>query len=215
MSGIFGQVKRSARRASFEAERMVRVERVQGQIGALNTQLRTAITRLGHLTYELAQRNEIEHVELRQFCAGLDELQARIATHEAEIEAIRKETAAEDEETAVYCTRCGAGCTPSMRFCVRCGNLLHPTGMGATSTGGACPRCLGANPQGALACVQCGYALSAPPMPSASVPSTPLPPMPSTPPAPPLSQRAGQRMLSAVGVTAPSMLQAGMPDGSG
>ncbi len=62
MSGIFDQVRRGARRAGFEAERMVRVERVEGQIDALNTQLRTAIMRLGHLTYELAQRHEIRRV---------------------------------------------------------------------------------------------------------------------------------------------------------
>lgn len=203
MSGIFKGVKRGARRASFEAERMVRIERVQGQIGALDGQLRGAMTRLGHLTYELARRGEITHPELQQFCAQLDGLRAQITAHEAEIESMRKEAFVE-ETGVVYCTHCGAACASVMLFCACCGMPLQvaapppdsppPAGPPSRTTGSTtCPHCAAANAPSALACAHCGHAL----------------PTQIQIPAPVwASQSSPRRMASDVGLTAPSPRQA-------
>lgn len=186
---VFNQVKRSARRASFEAERMLRIEREQAQIGAFNSQLRNGITRLGQLTYDLARRGEVTHAELQQFCTQLDELRSQIAAHEAEIETIRADMFVEEPGDGAYCAVCGAACAPSTLFCPRCGSRLAATSRSATAASGvACPRCTATNRPGVLFCVQCGHALSGQTVPR-------------------MSRSSPKRMLPDVGVTPPGRRQ--------
>lgn len=173
---VFNQVKRGAKRAGFEAERVVRVERIQTQISALNGQLRNSLGQLGRLTYELNQRGEITHAELRHFCAQLDALREQIAAHESEIEAIRAEVYVE-APSSVVCARCGAACAPGMQYCPRCGVVLPRTAEPAPIVAGAaCPRCATVNAAGARSCLRCGQSLVAPPA-SPGMDSPPAPPV--------------------------------------
>lgn len=190
---VFNQVKRSARRASFEAERVLRGERAQAQISALNGQLRNGITRLGHLTYDLAQRGEIAHADVREVCAQLDGLRAQIGALEAEIEAIRSEIYTGEPES-MQCTKCGAVWTTGAPYCARCGAPLAPPEGRTAARSVACSRCAAINAPGTLFCVQCGQSLTAQVV-SAHVVAAPLP-------------QSTQATTSDTGMTPASRLQA-------
>jgi hypothetical protein len=157
------EVRRRAGQARFETERVLRINRIRAHISVLQEQLDGDLSQLGHVTYELAGKGEIEHPQLRQICEQLDGVRAQVATAEAEIKSIQAETY-EYVGSTVRCPACGADNDDEARFCHRCGSPLaapqpvyapQPT----VSGGAACGNCGAANPPGMRFCQQCGTPL--------------------------------------------------------
>ena len=147
MSDIFGKLKSGAGKVAFEADKMARVNRVQGEIGNLKKQMDSQYMRLGDLTYRSFVNNEPASPEVQDVCQAITNLMQQIAEHGEEVKCVQAEQFAQPAPTpqpaaqtyqpnygqapppppaqgAKFCPSCGKQAPSGVKFCPECGAKL-------------------------------------------------------------------------------------------
>ncbi len=90
---ILDRFKQGVDSAKFKADQLMRINRVQGEIGNLNHEIAGLRDKVANAVMELHKGGKLAHPELEELCASIDGLNGQIATKEAQIASIRAETA--------------------------------------------------------------------------------------------------------------------------
>lgn len=162
MDNFFGRIRsgaeQAAGKAAFEADKLRRVTALQGKVRSLKGSFEQHIIKTGQTAYSLFQQEQIEGPEaLHQACSQLAAIQAQIAAHEQQIEAVRAETFEGAPASPQYGSLCPNGhgvIPPQDNFCQVCGAkavvVSPPQGTAL------CPNCNAALPLDARFCAECG-----------------------------------------------------------
>ena len=131
---FFESIRRSATNATFEAQRLLRVQRQQGVISSLRKLRDEDALALGTRVVEKAREGSLEDGELRELAGLVLDLDRRIQREQEELERIRTEQPpdAPAQPTAPAgtlgpadgsgaCASCGAPLEPGAAFCTNCG----------------------------------------------------------------------------------------------
>ncbi len=90
---ILDRFKQGVDSAKFKADQLMRINRVQGEIGNLNHEIAGLRDKVANAVMELHKGGKLAHPELKELCASIDGLNGQIAAKEAQIASIRAETA--------------------------------------------------------------------------------------------------------------------------
>ncbi len=88
---ILDRFKQGVDSAKFKADQLMRVNRVQGEIGNLNREISTLRDKIASVTLELHKAGRLPLPELEELCVSIDRLNAQIVEKEAQIASIRAE----------------------------------------------------------------------------------------------------------------------------
>jgi hypothetical protein len=127
-------------RLSFEARRLQKTTRIQGEIFGLRQQLDAGLTQLGRRALDLWAQGQLNQQALTEAATALQNIEAQLAAKEQELRAAQAETYVEpaapppaqrvpiDPEPAApkqrICPQCGTVCGPTSRFCPNCGTRV-------------------------------------------------------------------------------------------
>lgn len=140
---VLDEMKRRRDQVALEADKMLRINRKQGEIGQWRKQVDQSIVQLGNAALGLHSLGIALPPELTAVCQQLDALSAQILQAEQEVERIRQETLPEPApltgtrclvcgfmvpDAAVFCPNCGSARPkpPPSVICVNCGNSVPP-----------------------------------------------------------------------------------------
>lgn len=133
-------VTKAAEQAKFEADKLVRVNKLNSELNALTRDLENAKAGIGAKVIELCAAGQIALPEIDDLIAQVKTLEAQIAAKKAELEAARSakfgETTFEPEATPStpvtseeaapkFCPGCGAKLETGAKFCPSCGQKLE------------------------------------------------------------------------------------------
>lgn len=147
---FFESLRKTASNATFEAQKLVRVQRQQLSIANLRKERDRDAMELGNSVVEKARNQQLQDPELQQLAQAVLEMDERIRSEEAELESIRAEQPPEESEptqsssmqasteeesaTASVCATCGAPLQPGATFCTSCGTRVASNQQSASST---------------------------------------------------------------------------------
>ncbi len=143
MSDFFGKLKSGAGKVAFEAEKLARVNKAQGELGQLKRQVEAGFTKLGELYYHQYRYPGAGTPAFEDLCRQIEELEKQIEAKNIEIQQINAETygapapqpvpapapaapaapAAEVPQTKV-CPNCSREMAASVKFCPDCGTKM-------------------------------------------------------------------------------------------
>ncbi|MEJ7651850.1 MAG: zinc ribbon domain-containing protein [Chloroflexia bacterium] len=132
---FFESIKQSAEDATFQAQKMVRVQRQQSAVGALNQAKDAATRAVGNKAVEKARDGSLHDDELISLAQLVLDAEGKIAEAEAELERIRAEQppnttgastqsaapSATEAQSGYYCQNCGRPLALGVQFCTSCG----------------------------------------------------------------------------------------------
>ncbi len=151
------QICSKADQVTLEADKMLRINRKQSEMGQLRKQVEQATIQLGNSAYGLHTQGNLSP-ELSGVCQQIDSLYAQIRQAEQEIERIRQETLPDPAPmTGLRCPACGFAIPEAAVFCPNCGSPRpkpQPTSV--------CASCGNALPVDAHFCANCGQVVTAP-----------------------------------------------------
>ena len=127
MSNIFGKLRTGASRTAFEASKMARVKKAEGEINQLRKQIDTFQERLGEVTYLSYIHNEPQGQDAIDYIEKLKELEAELIEKQNEMVTIQAETFEETESSPsvdLKCPNCGKTNPANTKFCSECGTKL-------------------------------------------------------------------------------------------
>jgi len=163
--GFLDSMKKGTARAQLEADKLIRINRVQGQISGLKQQIRQKTHLLGEKSLELYRAEQLAEPDLMVICEGIVVLEEEIAEKEAQIETIKQESLPEEPEEieaapTTYghvCPQCEISLPEEAVFCPNCGSkavdVLPPA---AATTTARCTNCGAVLSEGTVFCPQCG-----------------------------------------------------------
>lgn len=129
----------------FKADQLLRVNRVQGEIGTIRREVQLTRDRIAGAAIELHRNGQVLPIEIEQLCIAVDRLNAQIMEREGIIVAIQAEpppqlVAATASQPMQYgaasvqsatvarpaqaCPHCGFGAPLQATFCPNCGKAL-------------------------------------------------------------------------------------------
>lgn len=138
---MFDRFKQTANVAKFKAEQLLHVQSVQNEIGVINQQISGVRERIAEKVLELRQNGPLGIPEVDDLCVSIEGLRAQIAQKEAQIAAIRAETAPQQQP---------APAQPQQTYA----SAPSPTPAAATKV---CPSCSAVVPAPAMFCTSCGF----------------------------------------------------------
>lgn len=149
---LIKQLRSKADQVTLEADKVLRINRKQGEIGQFNRQIDQLTARLGQTAYGLHKQGQVLTPELVSICNLIDALHMQIRQAEQEIERIRLETLAVDSvPDGITCPVCNAVIPSVALFCPNCGSQQpKPPPMVR------CQNCGNSMPAEARFCAQCG-----------------------------------------------------------
>ena len=150
MPDFFGKLKSGANKVAFEADKIARVNRAQGEADKLKSQINSQFSKLGEIVYEKFSKQEAIDPALVEFCEALAQLHQQVGLKNEEISKIKAETfsaplaasaptpaqnptvpeaapvnpAPQDQPEAKHCPNCGKEMQPGEKFCKDCGTKL-------------------------------------------------------------------------------------------
>lgn len=149
MSDFFGKLKSGANKVAFEADKMARANRAQGEADKLKSQISSQFAKLGETIYQKFSNQEAIDPSLMEACQALGQLHQQVALKNEEIAKIKTEvfgaspaapapapaqaaapeaapaTAAPQAQVEVKrCSNCGREVQPGEKFCKDCGTKL-------------------------------------------------------------------------------------------
>ena len=148
MADFFGKLKSGANKVAFEADKMARTNRAQGEAEKLKGQIISQYSKLGELIYEKFSKQEAIDPALVEFCQAIAQLHQQVGLKNEEIAKIKAETfgaspaapapaqtpttpetAPADstppaQSVAKHCPNCGKEAQPDEKFCKECGTQL-------------------------------------------------------------------------------------------
>ena len=91
MADFFGKLKSGAGKVAFDADKAVRVNRVQGEKGQLKKQIEALFMKLGEMTYQRFVKQEPESPAFAEMCQNIAELERQVKAKDEEIQKINAE----------------------------------------------------------------------------------------------------------------------------
>jgi len=150
------KVSKGLDQASFEAEKLVRVNKLKSELAALRKELLEVKAALGDKVMELAEAGSLSVPELEDSIKAVTVLMGRVELQEKELAAVQAETYEDKAGTEVpAATAEGTDVVPEA--------TEPPAPVGAESAQGeevspgkTCPQCGAEVPEGAVFCPNCG-----------------------------------------------------------
>jgi 2-methylcitrate dehydratase PrpD len=150
MPDLFGKLKSGANKVAFEADKMARVNRTQGEAEKLKAQINSQYLKLGEIVYEKFSKQEAIDPTLVEACQAITQLHQQVGLKNEEIAKIKAETfsaapaapapapeqtptvpetapanpAPQAQPEAKHCPNCGKEAQPDEKFCKECGTKL-------------------------------------------------------------------------------------------
>lgn len=127
MSSIFGKLKAGASRTAFEADKLRRSKKAEGELAQLRKQVDTFQERLGEITYLNYIHNEPQGQDSVDYIEKLKELEQQVTEKLEEIKSIQEETFDQTtpmDPSYVKCPNCGKMNSANTKFCSECGTIL-------------------------------------------------------------------------------------------
>jgi dsDNA-specific endonuclease/ATPase MutS2 len=150
MADLFGKLKSGANKVAFEAEKMARLNRAQGEAEKIKGQIHGQYSKLGEIVYAKFSKQEAVDPALVEICRAIAEFHQQIGLKNEEISKIKAETfnaspsapapAAVQPPTepeaapatpepqaqpeAKHCPTCGKEVEAGEKFCKDCGTKL-------------------------------------------------------------------------------------------
>jgi hypothetical protein len=92
MADFFGKLKSGAVKVAFEADKMAKVNRAQGELAKLKQQVEGLYNRLGEVTYQQFVNPGGEAPDIAGMCQDITELQRQIGLKTEDIQRINADT---------------------------------------------------------------------------------------------------------------------------
>jgi hypothetical protein len=150
MPDFFGKLKSGANKVAFEADKLARLNRAQGEAEKFKSQVNSQYLKLGETVYEKFLKQEAIDPALVEFCQAITQLHQQVGLKNEEISKIRAETfsaspaapaptpaqpsaeaetapvdpAPQAQPEAKRCPNCGKEVQPAEKFCGDCGTKL-------------------------------------------------------------------------------------------
>lgn len=142
MSDFFGKLKSGAGKVAFEADKMARVNRVQGELGNIKRQIETLKMKLGEMVYQQYINPAAPTPSVEEACMQIVDLEKQVAAKNEEIQHINAEvyTTAPSAPAPVPAAPAAAPvmeqpapveeeippveAAPATRFCTNCGKAV-------------------------------------------------------------------------------------------
>jgi hypothetical protein len=132
LSDIFGRLKTGASKAAFDADKLMRVRKVEGEIGQLKKQIDAFQERLGEITYLSYIHKEPQSQDAVDYCEKLIVLEQQVIDKQGEIKNIQAETFGQSSSPTstptatnlAKCPNCGKMNDYNTKFCAECGTKL-------------------------------------------------------------------------------------------
>jgi DNA-directed RNA polymerase subunit RPC12/RpoP len=145
-------------RATFEANKHIRINTIQGEINTLKGQIATRKAELGAIAWELFRAQRLSQSELVALCEVMADLEKQIAEKDNTIEGIRQEMLPSPEPIPVVvfghiCPKERIVLPDQVSFCPNCGSraidIPPPQSL-------SCPNCHASIAENATFCSHCG-----------------------------------------------------------
>jgi hypothetical protein len=146
MSDFFGRLKSGANKVAFEADKIARVNRAQGEADKIKGQINSQLSKLGEMVYEKFSNQEVIDPALVEACQAIAQLHQQAGLKDEEVAKIKAEafnaspaapapTPAEPETAPAspepqaqpevkHCPNCGKVVESDEKFCKDCGTKL-------------------------------------------------------------------------------------------
>ena len=131
MSDIFGKLKSGASKAAFDADKLMKVRKVEGDISQLKKQIDNFQERLGEITYLSYLNKEPQSQEAIDFCEKLIALEQQVVVKQEEIKTIQAEVFGQAAPASApvvtnfqKCPSCSKMNATNTKFCAECGAKL-------------------------------------------------------------------------------------------
>ncbi len=101
MAGFWDKLKKGAQEAGEKAAQLAKIAKIQAEITGLGTTRKEKIVSLGEKVYTLYKEGKLGDAvqdEIKEFIAGIEEIEKKIADKKKEIEDIKKEMSEKKEE---------------------------------------------------------------------------------------------------------------------
>ncbi len=124
-------VSRAAEQARFEADKLMRINKLNSEVGELAHQKDQTIAGIGNKVIELRAAGTLQMPELDELIGQVQVLEGQIAAKKAELEVVKASkfeaaapATAEAAAEAKHCPNCGMAIQPGTKFCPSCGQKL-------------------------------------------------------------------------------------------
>jgi hypothetical protein len=150
MPDLFGKLKSGANKVAFEADKLARVNRAQGEAEKLKGQINGQFLKLGETVYQKFTKQEAIDPALVEACQAIAQIQEQVGLKNEEIAKIKAETfsatpaaaaptpaqtaaapeaapvtpAPQAQPEAKHCPNCGKEVQADEKFCRDCGTKL-------------------------------------------------------------------------------------------
>ena len=128
MSGLFGKLRSGASRTAYEAGKMARVRKVEGEITQIRKQIDAFQERLGEVTYLSHIHEEPQGQDAVDYIEQLTSLEEQLIAKKEKMNNIQAETFETAGQTTpppdVKCPNCNKMNPANTKFCSDCGAKL-------------------------------------------------------------------------------------------
>ncbi len=142
MSTFFGKLKTGANKVAFEAEKLTRVNKAQGEADKIKFQITSQYTKLGELIYEKFSKQEAIDPALAETCQAIAQMHQQFGLKNDEVAKIKAEVfnpasdapapapaaaapvAPAPQPEVKRCPNCGKEVGAEEKFCKDCGTKL-------------------------------------------------------------------------------------------
>jgi hypothetical protein len=131
LSDIFGKLRTGASKAAFDADKMVRVRKAEGDIAQIKKQIDSFQERLGEITYLSYIHKEPQSQDAIDYCEKITALEQQVLVKQEEIKNIQAEVFGQAGPSSapvvtnfLKCPSCGKMNAANTKFCADCGTKL-------------------------------------------------------------------------------------------
>ena len=128
MSSFFGKLKSGASRTAYEANKIAKVRKAEGEITQLRKQIDTFQERLGEVTYLDYIHKEPQGQDALDYIEQLVSLEEQLIAKQEEMKNIKVESYETAEHTTpppdIKCPNCNKMNSADTKFCSSCGTKL-------------------------------------------------------------------------------------------
>ncbi len=146
MSDFFGKLKSGANKVAFEADKLNRANRSQGELEKFKVQINSQYSKLGEMVYQKFSKQEAVDPSLVEACQVIAQLQQQVGLKNDEIAKIKAEVfsatpaapaptpaapeasqfspAPQAQSDVKHCPNCGKVVEADEKFCKDCGTKL-------------------------------------------------------------------------------------------
>ena len=139
---LFDQLRHGVDVTKFKADQVLRINRIQNEIGDLRREILGAREKISDIVLQLHKQSTLTYPQLEELCFAIDQTELRIAEKDSQIAAIRIETPPQ------------ASSSPTSAPVIQPPTLITPS-----EPENPCPHCQFDAPVGAMFCPSCGQAI--------------------------------------------------------